>query len=40
MGALGWLILVLVVLAVAAVTFVVVRRRPRGGWVIATEGKP
>jgi hypothetical protein len=38
-GALGWLILVLVILVLAAVAFGVLRRRHRGGGVIATKDK-
>jgi len=37
---LGWLILVLVILAVVLGAFVVGQRRRRSGGVIATKGKP
>lgn len=37
---LDWLILLLVLLAIAGVAFVVIRRRRRGGGVFATRGKP
>ena len=40
LGAIGWLILRLVLLAVAGVALVVIRRRRRGGGVFATRGKP
>lgn len=39
MGAVGWLILVLVIALITAVAFVVVQRRRRTGRVIATKGK-
>jgi uncharacterized membrane protein len=39
-GALGWLILVLVMLVVLAGAFLVARRRRRSGGVIATKAKP
>jgi uncharacterized membrane protein len=39
-GALGWLIMVLVLLAVLAGAFVVAQRRRRSGGVIATKAKP
>jgi hypothetical protein len=35
-----WLILLLVVLAIAGMALVVMRRRRRGGGVFATRGKP
>ena len=35
-----WLILLLVLLAVAGLAFVIIRRRRRGGGVFATRGKP
>ena len=37
---LDWLIIVLVLLALAGVALVVIRRRRRGGGVFATRGKP
>jgi len=39
-GALGWLILVLVMLVVVAGAFVLAQRRRRSGGVIATKAKP
>lgn len=40
MGAVGWLILVLVLVLIAVLAFVVFQRRRRTGRVIATRGKP
>lgn len=40
LGALDWLILVLVMLAIAVLAFAVIRRRRRGGGVFATRAKP
>ena len=39
MGLIGWVIVVIVVVAVAFVAFVVIRRRCRGGRVIAVKEK-
>ena len=39
-GALGWLILVLVMLVVLAGAFALAQRRRRSGGVIATKAKP
>ena len=39
-GALGWLIVGLVIVFLVVVVFVVVRRRRRGGGVFATKAKP
>ena len=39
MDAVGWLVLVLIVLLLAVVAFLVVRRRGRAGGVFATRGK-
>jgi hypothetical protein len=40
MDALGWLIVVLVIVVLAAVAFGLFRRWRRGGGVIATKDKP
>ncbi|MEO7837183.1 MAG: hypothetical protein ABIS21_06030 [Acidimicrobiales bacterium] len=40
MDAVGWLILALFILVLAALAFVAVQRRRRGGGVIATKDKP
>ena len=39
MGALGWVILVVVILVLVGVVFGILRRRHRGGRVIATKDK-
>jgi len=39
MDAVGWLVLVLIVLLLVAIAFVVIRRRGRAGGVFATRGK-
>ena len=39
MDAVNWLVLVLIVLLLAALTFVVIRHRGRAGGVFATRGK-
>ncbi|MEA2973155.1 MAG: hypothetical protein QOG82_1613 [Actinomycetota bacterium] len=40
MDAMNWLVLVLIVLLLAALAFVVIRRRGRAGGVFATKPKP
>ena len=40
LSAIDWLIIVLVLLAVAGLALVVIRRRRRGGGVFATRSKP